>query len=189
MLKGFEVDPDIRRARTIPSAIYTLSPDGRTAVFHAWDISPEAADHQRRLFLRRLDRDELVEVQRSTGVTYQTMSPDGQWLAFTVLASELSSRFELVKVPLDGSTPPVKIADFPAADYRQLAWTSTDRIYSIMISGDGLISWPAGGGAPGKSVPIQSERSLGQQHLWNAGDRAGQCGRHGGLRPQHPGVS
>ena len=145
-----------------------LSPDGRIVAFRAVDISPEAGDHRPRLFLRQLPGDELVEVERSKGATFQTMSPDGRWLAFTAPASELSSRYELLKVPVDGSTPPVKIADFPSADYRHLSWTRADRIFSVGITGDSLMSWPASGGQPGTLLPIQSERPVYSMRLSTA---------------------
>ena len=134
-----------------------ISPDGRTVAFNAVDIDPSAVDHQNRLYVRNLDSDALAEVDRSKGVSFQAMSPDGKWLVFTAPASELSSRFELLKVPSDLSTPPVKVADFPADDFRQLVWAPSDQIFSIGINGETLISWPASGGAPGSTVAIQSE--------------------------------
>ena len=134
-----------------------ISPDGRTVAFGALDIDPQAVDHSRRLYVRDLDSDKLVEVERSKGSTFHTMSPDGRWLAFTAPASELSSRFELLKVPTDLSTPPVKIADFPAENFRRLVWGPTDQIFSLGINAETLISWPAGGGSSGSTVAIQSE--------------------------------
>ena len=134
-----------------------ISPDGRTVVFGAFDVGAEAADHHLRLWQQQLDSGELVEIERSKGAVFQAMSPDGRWLAFCAPASELSSRFELLKVPLDLSTPPVKIADYPSADYRHLLWAPSDRIFAIGSTGDSLMSWPADGGAAGATLPIQSE--------------------------------
>jgi serine/threonine protein kinase len=71
-----------------------ISPDGMTVVLRAFDVGVEAVDHHERLWRQRLDRGELVEIERSKGVIYQAMSPDGTWLAFTAPASELSSRYE-----------------------------------------------------------------------------------------------
>ncbi len=134
-----------------------ISPDGRTVVFRAFDVGAEADDHHARLWLQRLDSSELVEVERSKGATFQAISPDGRWLVFTAPASELSSRFELLKVPLDLSTPPVKIADYPSSDFQRLVWAPSNRIFSIGIAGDSLMTWTADGGAAVTSTPIQSE--------------------------------
>jgi serine/threonine-protein kinase len=134
-----------------------ISPDGRTVVFRAFDVGAEADDHHARLWLQRLDSSELVEVERSKGATFQAISPDGRWLVFTAPASELSSRFELLKVPIDLSTPPVKIADYPSSDFQRLVWAPSNRIFSIGIAGDSLMTWTADGGAAVTSTPIQSE--------------------------------
>jgi WD40 repeat protein len=141
-----------------------ISPDGEIVVFAAFDVSAEASDHLERLWLHRLDRGELVEIERSKGVTDQAMSADGRWLAFIATASELSSRYELLKVPIDLSSPPVKIADYPSADFRGLAWAPSNRIFTVGNVAGSLLSWNADGGAP-TTLPIQSEIPISSARL------------------------
>ena len=153
--------PSTLRAQQDP----LISPDGETVVFAAFDVGAEATDHHERLWLRRLDHGELVEIERSRGVTYQAMSPDGVWLTFTAPASELSSRYDLLKVPLDLSNPPVKIADYPSVDYRGLVWAPSNRIFTVGDAGESLLSWSADGGGSATTLPIQVEIPISSARL------------------------
>ena len=60
-------------------------------------------------------------------------------------------------MPLDLSSPPVKIGDYPSEDFRHVAWAPSNRIFTIGALGDSLLSWTADGGDDATALQIRSE--------------------------------
>ena len=135
-----------------------LTPDGKTAVFHATDVNPDIDDHDVRIYVRPLDVDELIEVQGSKGAdATSALSPDGRWLVYVSPIAEDSTRRQLMRVPLDQSAPPQKIIDWPDEAGQMILWPKPDRILLFRTSDGALLPVSVSDGTLGAPVEIQSD--------------------------------
>jgi serine/threonine-protein kinase len=133
----------------------TLTPDGKAAVFEAVDFDPEADDREPRLYVRRLDGDATVEVEGSRGVSAWALSPDGRWVVYATPVAEGATRRELVRVPLDRSAPPQKIADWPEEADDLFVWSEADRILLFRLGDMATIPVSVSDGSVGPPVETQ----------------------------------
>jgi len=86
-----------------------FSPDGEMLVYAGVDTT----DGVRRLFVRRLDRNEATPLPGTEGAEGPFFSPDGEWVGF-------HAEWKLKKVAVSGGALPQTIC--PAADFRGAAW-------------------------------------------------------------------
>ena len=106
----------------IPKALQfrsgAIAPDGGAVVFVAADRSEEKGGGsanpklQTRAYLRRLDSYAAEPIKGTEGARNVFFSPDGRWLGFLVPVAPESNKLRIMKVPVDGSTPPVTVADW-----------------------------------------------------------------------------
>ena len=118
---------------------FALSPDGRTLAF----LAREGGNAQR-LYVRRLDDDQVTAVPGSETAEGPFFSPDGHWIAFAVGVSITGIHPpELRKYSLD-----TKLTQTIASveDYFGGYWTDEGRIVFVGSQPRGLFSVPSGGG-------------------------------------------
>jgi serine/threonine-protein kinase len=106
----------------IPKALQfrsgAIAPDGGSVVFVAADRSEKMGGGSgnpkspTRAYLRRLDSFALEPINGTEGARNVFFSPDGHWLGFLVPVSPESNKLRIMKVPVDGSTPPVAVVDW-----------------------------------------------------------------------------
>jgi serine/threonine-protein kinase len=106
-----------------------VSPDGRFLVYEG---APPTTD----LFLRPMDRYEVVRLAGTENGAYPAFSPDGQWIAF-------ESANELKKISVAGGAPQ-KICRV-IGQIRGMHWGSDNNFYFGHIQ-NGIFSVPADGG-------------------------------------------
>jgi dipeptidyl aminopeptidase/acylaminoacyl peptidase/predicted Ser/Thr protein kinase len=130
-----------------------ITPDGRTAVILGRARGPDGTEEPLwRLYRRRLDGFGLEPIPGTEGVQGFVLSPDGRWVAFVAVLSEQSSQMRLVKAPIDGSSPPVALADWDVSWSTALCWLEGGDILAATTAGKQFVRIPSGGGAPKPAV-------------------------------------
>ena len=143
-----------------PDATPGLSPDGGTVLMGGRPKrTTRTVDEPERLYRRRLDDYAFEPVIGSEGVVSTVFSPDGRWLAMLVPISPNSTRLQLIKAPLDGSTPPVALLDWPEA-WDNLAVWLPDGDLIARVGQTEIVRIPTDGGAPGKPLGLKHEGHL-----------------------------
>jgi serine/threonine-protein kinase len=139
-----------------------ISPDGEWIAYAAMD---EAGEDSRRvvgLYTRRLDGYEETLVEGSEGAIGAAFSPDGRWLAFVAPLPFQPAQRRLMKVPVDGSAPPVTLADwpeemgpeFPAA---ACVWLPSGDIAGVTLRPWSIVRFPTDGSPPKPPVPVRAD--------------------------------
>jgi serine/threonine-protein kinase len=111
-----------------------ISPDGSTVVMILLQ-----ADGGQRLYARRLDALQAIELPGTAGADGPFFSPDGKWVGFYAGA-------KLKKTLVDGSGSPVVLADI--ADFLGAAWLDTGEIILTINRRNALWRVPDTGGTP-----------------------------------------
>ena len=119
---------------------FALSPDGRAVALIG------VRDGVRRLYIRRLDRQEAIEVNDTGGVNTASFSPDSTRVAL-VPGSTLMTVVSLA----NGERETLTSADLDS----EAAWGSTDIIYTL---GGALWIVPSKGGAPRQLTVLDAAR-------------------------------
>jgi hypothetical protein len=137
-----------------------LSPDGTRLVLRAY-LRREHAMATRRLYSRPLDTYDTTAIPGTEGALDFGYSPDGRWLAVLVRAPNESER-RLIKVPVDGSSPPVLIAHWEPAWNGSVVWLEDGDLLTWVPDGKGqaLLRISGGGGALGKPLPLKGENLI-----------------------------
>jgi serine/threonine-protein kinase len=125
-----DLGPDVSFGSTTGPAVL-LSPDGSRMVFVS-----RGADGVPRLFTRRLDQSQAVQLPGTEGAFAQFFSPDGQWVGFF-------AHGKLKKIHIDGGTP-VSLCDAPGP--RGAAWGEDGNIVATLDQQAGLSLISAEGG-------------------------------------------
>ncbi len=129
---SIQLDPE-QPVGVTPGGALAISPDGRHLVFAG------GPPDRHRLFLRRFDSAEVVELAGTDGAMDPCFSPDGRWVAFRV-------QMEIRRVPSGGGGPEVLVPD--GVDATGMAWDEHGIVYS-RSSPSGLYRWT------GKVAPAQ----------------------------------
>jgi serine/threonine-protein kinase len=119
-----------------------ISPDGTRLAY--------VSGTPQKLFIRRLDQQNAVELPGTDGATWPFFSPEGQWLGFY-------ARGRLNKISVEGGAvvPLAEIATFLGA-----SWGESGNII-VADAPKGLVRVPSGGGPPEMvAAPVQGERAL-----------------------------
>jgi serine/threonine-protein kinase len=105
-----------------------------------------------RLYLRRMDHGTFEPLRGTDGVVSFLVSPDGRWLSFVSALSGQASYFQLFKMPIDGSSPPIPLGRVdPTWDSDPVGLRSGDFIFSTE-NGTKYVRVPASGAA---SAPVR----------------------------------
>ncbi len=94
--------------------------------------------------------------------TWTTFSPDGRWLAVLAPESPQSSKQRLSKVPVDGSSPPLALIDWPDTWSAPLLWLPNGDILATAIDPLSIVRIPSDGSPPREPVEIRNEGFEGQ---------------------------
>jgi serine/threonine-protein kinase len=85
-----------------------LTPDGRVEVLRAQPRS----EPRPRIYVRPFDKASFEAIRGTEGALGFSLSPGGRWVVFAAPISERTAQARLFKAPLDGSAPPVPVADW-----------------------------------------------------------------------------
>ncbi|MGA9751665.1 MAG: protein kinase [Acidobacteriota bacterium] len=128
---------------------FLMTPSGKALILLAQPAASEGqARPASRLYLRRLDSYDLKAIPGTGGAVGMVVSPDERWLAFIATVSPDSARGRLLKVPLDGSAPPVAVGDWDNA-WTSAAWLPDGRLLISSDNGSRFLYLPMGSGSPG----------------------------------------
>jgi serine/threonine-protein kinase len=100
-----------------------ITPDGRTVVYYGASREDMGAGSAVvRLYARSLESWESRPLAETEGAFAFALSPDGQWLAVAVRVGVDSTKRRVIKIPLDGSAPPLSLADWSDGWDEELIW-------------------------------------------------------------------
>ena len=125
-----------------------LSPDGKTL---AWITrrkpSSGASRAERRIYTRRLDTYQVDPIRGTEDAYDFAFSWDTRWLTFHAPVSPGAVKSKLAKVPVDGSSPPLTLADW---EEEWDSWTllPCGDVLILAEQGRSFIRVPAAGGRP-----------------------------------------
>ncbi len=144
----------------MPSPI--ISPDGEWIAYAAVDEAGEGARRVVRLYTRRLDRYEETAVEGSEGAIGAAFSPDGRWLAFVGPLPSQPAQRRLMKVPVDGSAPPVALADWPETmgpgiPATTCVWLPGGDLAGVTLRPWSLVRFPTDGSPPKPPVRVRAD--------------------------------
>ncbi len=132
-----------------------LSPDGKTLAWIArLKVAGGASKAERSIYTRPLEAYQVEAVRGTEGALGFQFSWDSRWLTFRAPVSPGASKSRLAKVPVDGSSPPLTLADW------QDEWES----WTLLPGGDVLVldqqgrsfvRVPAAGGRPTQPREIE----------------------------------
>jgi serine/threonine-protein kinase len=106
-----------------------LTPDGRTLVFYGdrENLDPSEAESTR-IFVRPLESATATPLAETEDASVSAISPDGRWLAYVAPVKQGAAQKKIFKVPLDGSAPPMTLADWHEDWSDYMLWLPDDRI-------------------------------------------------------------
>ncbi|HXI03096.1 MAG TPA: hypothetical protein VNI57_07955, partial [Candidatus Saccharimonadales bacterium] len=130
-----------------------ISPDGKVLAFTGRESADEGAQRpEPYIYTRRLDELESHRLDATRGVFASTFSADSHWLAFASSASPGSSVQQLRKVPVDGSAPPLVLAEWKSGWRSPIVWPVGEGI--LLTTSDGKLVRVAPDGS-GAGEPLQ----------------------------------
>ena len=167
----------VRLSVTIPSSIRAtyvgFTATGSNLLMFGFPKQPDGTEGRRaQVYFRPFDHYEFKPIPGTDGATSYWRSPEGRWLAIRALVSEQSSQARLLKVPLDGSSPPVALGDWED-DWEDLVWLENDDLLILAETGASVFRLPSGGGARKPPVKIDTGQATGIASLQTGlpGDR------------------
>jgi len=168
----------IRLSFSIPAAIHAfyagMTADGQRLIVAGSARRPDGTDEPRgRIYTRRLDDYELKPIPGTEGVQDFALSPDGKWVAFVATVSEQSTQRRIAKVPVDGSAPPVALADWDDDWSTGIVWLEDGDLLLLASRGTKFFRMPTNGGAPKPPMAIDTGSISGTAIFGNGlpGDR------------------
>ena len=142
---------------------FAVSPDGQWLAYSA----ETTTDRRRRIFIRPLrgSTEQDRELPGTIGGTGPFFSPDSTSLGFF-------SRAALWRVPVDGSTEPLKITD-ASSEPAGATWTEDGRIVFAPLENHGLVEVPAAGGGTPAALTALNQQEGELEHAWPHAIRRG----------------
>jgi len=96
-----------------------------------------------------MDQESFVPIAGTEGAAPGlTASPDSRWVVYRAPPSEQTTRIRLFKMPVDGSSPPVAIADASEGWSNEAAWLESGDLLIATDNGTRYVRVPTGGGTP-----------------------------------------
>ena len=146
--------------------IAQITPDGRALLVSGVHRNKDGSlDPRARLYVRRLDDYELKPLAGTEGAVNWTVSPDGKSVALVATISEQNSQRQLLRMPLDGSAPPVKLADFEDRWENNFAWLEDGDLLIVSDAGTKFFRLPTGGGPVKPAMTIDTGGVAGTPQL------------------------
>ena len=132
-----------------------MSPDGQTVCYLVRPkVAPEGEEVVNHLYLRSLNDLELRRVEGSDGATGMLFSADSKWLFMPTPVAPRSTKFQVWKVPVDGSAPPLVLLDYRDNWVAPWVWLSNGDILIQERGRKSFVRFPSSGGEVGESVAI-----------------------------------
>jgi hypothetical protein len=130
-----------------------LAPDGRYLVYVGTpQLAPESTKATGILMIRRLDRDETLEVGGTEGARAAAISPDGKWLAFVAARDRSGTRLDLKRVGLQDGRPtgkPEMVCELPQGGAEpKICWASARELVFSPFWDPTVYAVAATGGEP-----------------------------------------
>jgi serine/threonine-protein kinase len=132
---------------------FVVSPDGSAIAAQGLPrVAPGEPDPPARVYLRRLDSGTATVVPGTEGTQGFGFSPDGRFIMTTTPATMGSSQRNLVRVPVDGRTPPFTLTPWNPH------WTTAAALNGggavALQDGTALVRIPGNGGEPAAGVKV-----------------------------------
>ena len=143
--------PPTRASLVIPPDIHFMSAaaalGGRAAVFAGSTKTGKDPQAVSRLYVRWLDRDTSEPIRGTEGIQAFIMSADGRWILF-VATSDQNPDGRIFKVPVDGSSPPVRVPDQGLQGTVPPSWLQSGDLILSQDDGTQYARLPRDGSAP-----------------------------------------
>ena len=147
--QGVEVASDAvsRFAIAIPDDLelrdVQISADGRTLAYIAGVVTEgRASGPTERLYVRRFEQLEALQIAEAHDVRWSRFSPDGRWLAY--LAVDPTGDGTIYKVAVDGGPSVVLLDDVKPFRWCEAEWREDDSL--LFVTDKDLVRLPGGGG-------------------------------------------
>ena len=127
-----------------------ITPDGAHVLFRARPRAApgtDLAEAEDRIYKRALDAFETTALPGTEFAAAFTISPDSRWVAAVTYVSEQVTDMQIVKVPLDGSSPPVRLAGWDRGWDDSIVWLADGDLMALHETAGTLHRLPSGGGA------------------------------------------
>ena len=134
-----------------------ITPDGQTVAFYGTPRrSGDNSEAREGIYLRSLDNYEWRFLDGSEGAGRNiAFSPDGRWAAFAAPLEAGAAQWQLLKVPLDGSRPPVSLTDWSDEWNNSLTWHGPGDLLVVTSTPPQVVmKIPAAGGDPEVAAEI-----------------------------------
>ncbi|HZI88822.1 MAG TPA: protein kinase [Candidatus Polarisedimenticolia bacterium] len=144
----------MRLSITVPSDLKAfdaeLSPDGTMdGIIAEPHVAGNAkADVRPRIYLRHLDKTAFEPVRGTEGALSLEFSADNRWILFAAPVSERSAQLRVLRVPIDGSAPPVPVVEWREEWSGNLLVLSTGDMLVATGRGKSYVRIPRDGGTP-----------------------------------------
>jgi Tol biopolymer transport system component/tRNA A-37 threonylcarbamoyl transferase component Bud32 len=146
----------------------SVTPDGRHVLFRARPRAAPGADlveADYRIYKRALDAFETTALPGTEFAAAFTISPDSRWVAAVTNVSEQATDMQIVKVPLDGSSPPVRLASWDRGWDDSVVWLADGDLLALHETAGTLHRLPSGGGAWREAGRIDTGGATGYPQL------------------------
>ena len=133
-----------------------LTPDGRMEVLIAQPRitsgagATGAGQPRPRIYTRPFNKTSFEPLRGTEGAIGFGFSPDGRWVVFGAPISERTAQVRLFKVPLDGSAPPVPVADWGDDWGGAALWLPSGDLIAAADRGKSFVRIPRSGEPPTK---------------------------------------
>jgi serine/threonine protein kinase len=144
-----------------------ISPDGAAVFYWSQAIGAREASRDWSLSVRPLHTFEDRDLSGTGSTGWGSISPDGSWLAFTSPISKGSPKWKLFRIPVDGSTPRVAIADLPETRTLMTVWLDDVDIVGAARDPWRLMRFPTDGRPQPPPVPVSLPDDLTGLDLWS----------------------
>jgi Tol biopolymer transport system component len=146
-----------------------ITPDGRTVVyFGAPKTSSDDRPTDTRLYTRPIGAWESRPLEGTDGAVAFAFSPDGKWVAAAASIGAGSTKRRIIKIPLDGTAPPLTLAEWSDDWNNSVAWMPDgDLLVSASASGS-LIRIHTDGSGPSEPIKVQMTMPPGGLNVWDA---------------------
>jgi hypothetical protein len=137
---------------------FAASPAGEAVGFVGTPRDPDDPEQAvARGYTRHFGDYEAVSIPGTEEVAASTFSPDGQWLAALTPVAPKSAKLRLSKIPVDGSSPPLALLDWPDGWTAPLLWHPGGDILARSQDPWSVVRIPADGSPPKEPLPIRIE--------------------------------
>jgi len=121
---------------------------GRAVLFAGSTKTVKDAQPVSRLYVRRLDRDTSEPIRGTEGVLAFIMSADDRWILFVAAPAEQNANARIFKVPVDGSSPPVRVSPQGLLGSDPPSWLQSGDLILSQEDGTQYARLPRDGSAP-----------------------------------------